>query len=92
MQIEITNYKLIYNYFKKNKLNILFNNARSFKKYFNITKNNKIILKQQMNIFFESKLCKFDQNANYVIPNLFTVRADQKKNYKSSPWNYSIHL
>ena len=54
--------------FQKNKLNILFNNARSFKKYFNITKNNKIILKQQINIFSESKLCKFDQNANYVIP------------------------
>ena len=65
--------------FQKNKLNILFNNAQSFKKYFNITKNNKIILKQQINIFFESKLCKFDQNANYVIPNFLTVRADQKK-------------
>ena len=65
--------------FQKDKLNILFNNARSFKKYFHIAKNDKIILKQQINIFFESKLCKFDQNANYVIPNFIIVRADQKK-------------
>ena len=36
-------------------------------------------MKQQINIFFESKLCKFDQNANYVIPNFIIVRADQKK-------------
>ena len=35
-------------------------------------------MKQQINIFFESKLCKFDKNANYVIPNFLTVGADQK--------------
>ena len=68
--------------FQKDKLNILFNNARSFKKYFHIAKNDKIILKQQINIFLESKLCKFDQNANYVIPKFIIVRADQKKAIK----------
>lgn len=69
-----TNVKL----FTRNKLNILFNNARSFKKYFNIIKQNNIIHKQHINIFLESKLCKHDQNKNYIIDESIIVRADQK--------------
>ena len=63
----------------ENTLNILFNNARSFKKYFKTIQNNQIILQQDINIFVESKLSKYDQSADYVIQDFIIVRADQKK-------------
>ena len=60
------------------KLNIILHNTRSFKKYFSTIKENKIINKQQINIFLESKLCQHDKSNNYTIPNYIIIRADQK--------------
>ena len=65
-------------FFNPKKLNILLNNTRSFKKYFKIIKENKIINQQQINIFLESKLCQHDKSINYTIPNYTIIRADQK--------------
>ena len=56
-----------------NKLNILFNNTRSFKKYYNFIKENILIKKQQVNIFLESKLSNYDQNKDYIIPDYIIV-------------------
>ena len=73
------------------KINILFNNTWSFKKYYKIIKENIIIKKQDINIFLESKLWKYDQNKDYIISDYILVRADQKNYYKSIPWNNSIY-
>ena len=51
----------------KYKLNILFNNCRSFKKHFTAIQHNKIILQQDVNIFLESHLCRHDNSTNYNI-------------------------
>jgi len=58
--------------------NILLNNARSFKKYFNTIKNNQIVLKQNINIFLESKLSKHDKSIDYQINNSIIIRTDDK--------------
>ena len=66
----------------KHNLNILFNNCRSFKKKFDAIHNNKIILEQDITIFLESCLSKYDNSANYNINNNIVVRADQKNSTK----------
>ena len=66
----------------KNNLNILFNNCRSFKKKFDAIHNNKIILEQDINIFLESRLCKYDSSTNYNINDNIIVRVDEKNNTK----------
>ena len=62
----------------KYKLNILFNNCRSFKKHFTAIQHNKIILQQDINIFLESRLCRHDNSTNYNIDDNIIIRADQK--------------
>ena len=64
----------------KDRLNILLNNSRSFKKHFNAIQHNKLILQQHINIFLESKLCKHDKSIDYTIDDYMIVRADQKNN------------
>ena len=66
----------------KHNLNILFNNCRSFKKKFDAIHNNKIILEQDITIFLESRLSKYDNSTNYNINNNIVVRADQKNSTK----------
>ena len=66
----------------KHNLNILFNNCRSFKKKFDAIHNNKIILEQDITIFLESRLFKYDTSTNYNINNNIVVRADQKNSTK----------
>ena len=61
------------------------------KKYFKTIQNNQIILQQDINIFVESKLSKYDQSADYVIQNFIIVRADQKKTYQSTLRNNFIY-
>ena len=56
--------KTLINISSQNKINILFHNTQSFKKYYHIIKENIIIKKQDINIFLESKLLKYDQNKN----------------------------
>ena len=70
--------KTYINISSENKLNILFNNTRSFKKYYNIIKENIIIKKQLVNIFLESKLTKYDQNKDYIIQDYILIRADER--------------
>ena len=70
--------KILINISWQNKINILFNNTRSFKKYYHIIKQNIIIKKQDINIFLESKLWKYDQNKDYIISDYILVRADEK--------------
>ena len=65
-----------------NNLNILFNNCRSFKKKFDAIHNNQIILEQDITIFLESHLTKYDNSTNYNINNNIVVRADQKNSTK----------
>ena len=62
----------------KNMLNVLLHNSRSFKKHFDAIHSNKLILAQDINIFLESKLCKYDKSSNYSIEDRLIVRADQK--------------
>ena len=67
---------------KKHNLNILFNNYRLFKKKFDAIHKNKIILEQDITIFLESRLSKYDNSTNYNINNNIVVRADQKNSTK----------
>ena len=62
----------------ENTFNILLNNARSFKKHFKTIQENKIIQKQHINIFLESKLSKYDTSFTYRIKDFIIVRADGK--------------
>ena len=61
-------------------LNISCNNSRSFKKHFTSIQKNKIILQQDLNIFLESRLSKYDNSQDYALDNYMTIRADQKTN------------
>ena len=62
----------------ENTCNILLNNTCSFKKYFHTIKNNQIVLKQNINIFLESKLSQHDTSIDYQINNCIIIRADEK--------------
>ena len=76
----------------ENACNILLNNTFSFEKYFHTIKNNQIVLKQNINIFLESKLSQDDKSIDYQINNCIIIRADEKNKSTNTVESYHTSI